>query len=921
MGYNLNVERKPKCLIESISMLAENESGQQLPPKAARDLATFRKSVNDEMVYQRDVGGRSYRIVNGERVRREKAASIYSFEMESELHLSEDAPITVDVDKRSSKGSVIACEAFEITLSLEEDLGEKVSLAYIHAEPWKLLEALNERLSTLNASNSPLAVQLMQQGPALATERPITAVAAGQEIAKKHVRENPITLIWGPPGTGKTYTMAEIAINHILTGRTVLAVSHSNVSVDGMVLQVAKLLRERGLDKVVNNAEVMRFGHVRDEALDAEEDLVSYRYALSCNPDLKDELDSLEKRRTDLRKTGVRTSSELVGIQERINKIRKSVNEDELRAVAHAHMVATTVSKLYANKFFTDRKYDLVLFDEVSMAYVPQIVCAAMHASRKLVLVGDFRQLAPIVSSPAKDVLSKDVFSYLGIVDREQRAHFHPWLVMLNEQRRMHPEISAFSSEAFYEGLLRDHPDVRKARSSIVALNPCAGSAMTLVDLRGTYCPSASNADHSRFNVLGAAVSFGLALTAAKSGAKSIGVIAPYIAQARLVRAMMQDYQERRTQDMTDLSETACSTVHQFQGSERDVIVLDTVESYPAMKPGILTGKNVNGSVDRLVNVAVTRARGKLFTVANENFWDTKAAGERNAFRALCRYDRDFGRVLSARNGTLADMLHSLDFGPNIALLDPSKAKDRFLADLRAAEIRVVFSFPDGKLEEPFAAEAYSIVHDLRDRGVEVFAKCSEYGELPEDWKTFTWQSDDAIFPLVMIDGKICWYGMPPSRFHPPVKNGVAPQTVLETPLRIEGFHAVDMIWSLTNLGIRRNGLETQSLIQRYGTKGPADDGAEAYGLAGCIKKHKRCPECGAPMMLSRGHKSGKFFLRCTSCEYVGYLTPEDVNHYICIAQARCPKCGASLSARLSGYGVYIKCDGAARHTVRPDEI
>ncbi|RRF91723.1 MAG: hypothetical protein DUD39_17495 [Coriobacteriaceae bacterium] len=133
-------------------MLADNGSGQQLPPKAARDLATFRKSVNDEMVYQRNVGGRSYRIVNGERIRREKTASIYSFEMESELHLSEDAPITVDVDKRSSKGSVIACEAFEITLSLEEDLGEKVPLAYIHAEPWKLLEALNERLSTLNAA-------------------------------------------------------------------------------------------------------------------------------------------------------------------------------------------------------------------------------------------------------------------------------------------------------------------------------------------------------------------------------------------------------------------------------------------------------------------------------------------------------------------------------------------------------------------------------------------------------------------------------------------------------------------------------------------------------------------------------------------------------------------------------------------------
>ena len=133
---------------------------------------------------------------------------------------------------------------------------------------------------------------------------------------------------------------------------------------------------------------------------------------------------------------------------------------------------------------------------------------------------------------------------------------------------------------------------------------------MTLVDLRGTYCASASNADHSRFNILGAVTSFGLALSAVGDGSGSVGVIAPYIAQVRLVRAMMQDYQERRRKDMPDLSEVACSTVHQFQGSERDVVVLDTVESYPAKRPGVLTYKNANGSVDRLVNVAVTRARG-----------------------------------------------------------------------------------------------------------------------------------------------------------------------------------------------------------------------------------------------------------------------------------------------------------------------
>ena len=55
--------------------------------------------------------------------------------------------------------------------------------------------------------------------------------------------------------------------------------------------------------------------------------------------------------------------------------------------------------------------------------------------------------------------------------------------------------------------------------------------------------------------------------------------------------------------------------MHQFQGSERDVVVMDLVESFPSAKPGILMSSNENGSVDRLVNVAVTRARGKLVTI------------------------------------------------------------------------------------------------------------------------------------------------------------------------------------------------------------------------------------------------------------------------------------------------------------------
>ena len=303
--------------------------------------------------------------------------------------------------------------------------------------------------------------------------------------------------------------------------------------------------------------------------------------------------------------------------------------------------------------------------------------------------------------------------------------------------------------------------------------------------------------------MLAAIVSFGLALTAVEVGAKSVGVIAPYIAQVRLIRSMIQDFQSRRTTRMVSLSEVACSTVHQFQGSERDVIVLDTVESYPAKRPGILTYNNANGSVDRLVNVAVTRARGKLLTVANESFWNPSITGKDNAFGLLCRHHRLFDTALTARSGRLEQALRDLDYGPNMQLFDMEEAKKGLLEDLNEASQRIVFSFPDGKLDEPFATELYKVIRRLRLRGIEILAKCCDYDELSEDWKTFTWQSDDAIFPLVVIDGAVCWYGMPPARWKPPARGGIAPSTTLATPVRISGHQTISMIWSLANMDTR----------------------------------------------------------------------------------------------------------------------
>ncbi|PNB76406.1 DNA helicase, partial [Pseudomonas sp. FW305-BF6] len=76
------------------------------------------------------------------------------------------------------------------------------------------------------------------------------------------------------------------------------------------------------------------------------------------------------------------------------------------------------------------------------------------------------------------------------------------------------------------------------------------------------------------------------------------------------------------------------ATVHRFQGSECDVIIFDTVDTKPQYSPGyILTDQNS----DRLINVALTRAKGKFIHITDIPFMKKKTSREKTV-RKLIEY-------------------------------------------------------------------------------------------------------------------------------------------------------------------------------------------------------------------------------------------------------------------------------------------
>ena len=144
----------------------------------------------------------------------------------------------------------------------------------------------------------------------------------------------------------------------------------------------------------------------------------------------------------------------------------------------------------------------------------------------------------------------------------------------------MHPLIARFASRDIYSGLLKSEKTSAEQIQRITDLAPFEGHPLIHLDLTGTYCAAYKNSDHSRFNVLSALIAFQTALDCEIQGGHQVGIITSYAAQTRLIRAMIDDYRKYKP------TKIVCSTVHQFQGSEREVILFDAIESYPLLGPG-----------------------------------------------------------------------------------------------------------------------------------------------------------------------------------------------------------------------------------------------------------------------------------------------------------------------------------------------
>lgn len=442
------------------------------------------------------------------------------------------------------------------------------------------------------------------------------------------LRSGDITLIHGPPGTGKTRTLVEVICQRVRRGERVLCAAPSNTAVDNLGIRLAAA----GLRAV-------RLGHparvspqLAALTLDAQVD------ADGANKLAREWRD----RARVLRKTAEgRRHLEAMPLWTEARALDRDAGRELANAaqaiVARAEVVLATCVGC-DHPLLGEAVFDCVVVDEATQAPDPLLLVALARA-KVAVLAGDPYQLGPVIAGgpAAEATLGSTIFERLAFVAADRTSGgtiIQP--AMLEQQHRMHAEIMAFPSRTMYGGRLVPAPAVAAHRLEDLGVrpDPLRPRPLWLIDTAGKdwleqrtdfdpggslnnapafqFDPSTFNTGHAERVAAEARrlLSRGLPPT-------EIAIIAAYSAQARRLRELL------RAERAAGLE---IGTVDGFQGREKEAVLVDLVRSNETGEIGFLANT-------RRMNVALTRARRFLLVVA-----DSATLGEHPYYAAFLAY-------------------------------------------------------------------------------------------------------------------------------------------------------------------------------------------------------------------------------------------------------------------------------------------
>ena len=409
-----------------------------------------------------------------------------------------------------------------------------------------------------------------------------------QEAVNEALWAKDVAIIHGPPGTGKTTTLVETVYEILRRENQVLVCAQSNMAVDW----ISEKISDRGIN-------VLRIGNptrVNDKMLS-----FTYERRFESHPDypqlwaLRRTIRQLYSQKGDTEKR-----------HQKIDRLRDRATEIELSIhnylLTSARVIACTLAGA-ANRILDGQHYHTLVVDEAAQALEAAVWIPLQKADR-LILAGDHRQLPPTIKS------REAMKAGLGQTLMQTVATERPECVsLLKVQYRMNDDIARFSSQMFYGGEIVSAPEV-KNRSILDFDTP-----ITWIDTSGSdFHENFIGETYGRINPSEAELTINTLKNYINEIVKhrvleenlDIGIISPYKAQVQLLRRMFR--RDSFFKPFKNL--VSVNTVDGFQGQERDIIVISLVRANEEGEIGFL-------SDIRRMNVAMTRARMKLFILGN----------------------------------------------------------------------------------------------------------------------------------------------------------------------------------------------------------------------------------------------------------------------------------------------------------------
>lgn len=398
-----------------------------------------------------------------------------------------------------------------------------------------------------------------------------------QQQAVKAIMDNDnVMVVHGPPGTGKTTTLIEAIAQLVNAGQKVLVSAPSNTAVDN----IAKGLLRQGLNvlRIGNTSKVdeMIFPHTPEGRL-------------SNSKQLK-EIKQLKIRAEEFRKMALKYKRSF-GKAEReqrnllfkeVKNIRAEIKQlqtyNEEKLFTEANVIAGTPIGLY-DAGINRLGFQTLVIDEAGQCIEPLAWCI-FPLAEKIVLAGDHWQLPPTVLSQEAGRLGFNR-SILEIAIAKV-----PSVFLLDTQYRMRHSIAGFSSNYFYNDLLKSATHLQDT-----------GTHVTFIDTAGSGYQEVHGSDGSSLQNDGELRIAQQVIETESLSSAHTAFISPYAGQVAAAKEVLP-------------KEMRISTIDSFQGQEKENIIVSLVRSNDDGNIGFLKDY-------RRMNVAITRAKEQLFVIGD----------------------------------------------------------------------------------------------------------------------------------------------------------------------------------------------------------------------------------------------------------------------------------------------------------------